>query len=256
MAEQEQTKTTEQEEQAKKEKEKKEKEQHEKECRFNRRVNYFIMRYMWQVVCGRNPDDTIYMAFNMSRERYTRIINTGVVRYAKGELDSLSQITGIRKEIFSGEKRFQCLHKVNTPQKEKTEAILNNKEVKDTKKIDITGEEWDALFTWRKNRKKEEGEDTPQEKIYKLLKRVNRSDVENWDFYRLCYFLKERRPAPLKVTAEQIRDIEKAIRGLTFSMMDRCDIGQLLRLKKLIKEKEQLITGIIVYKNAKKEESN
>lgn len=81
------------------------------EKKFNRQINFFIMRYMWQVICERNPDDTIYKAFQTSRERYTRIINTGVVRYGKGELDSLSQITGLRKEIFLGEVRFNVLMK-------------------------------------------------------------------------------------------------------------------------------------------------
>lgn len=93
------------------------------ERKFNRQVNYFIMRYMWQVICERNPEDTIYKAFHTSRERYTRIINTGIVRYAKGELDSLSQITGLRKEIFLGEVRFNCPYKVKIKNAEKKQVI-------------------------------------------------------------------------------------------------------------------------------------
>ena len=85
----------------------------EQKKQFNRRVNYFIMRYMWQVIHGRSrgDGDTIYDAFNTSRERYTRIINTGVVRYGRNELADLQQITGLRKEIFTGEERFICPYK-------------------------------------------------------------------------------------------------------------------------------------------------
>lgn len=205
----------------------------EPEKKFNRQVNYFIMRYMWQVVCGRNPADTIYMTLDMSRERYTRIINTGVVRYGKGELDRLSQITGLKKEIFSGEIRFKCPYE-------------NDKEQRA-----ITEQEWKALFQWREVHSGEKGTKSPQDEICELLRKVNQTDIENWDFYRLCYFLKEREPAPLLVPKEQFRDMVNTIRGLSFSMLDKCEVGQLQQLQKLLKEKSTLINGIIVYKNAK-----
>lgn len=214
----------------------------DEEKKFNRQVNYFIMRYMWQVLCERNPEDTIYKAFHTSRERYTRIINTGVVRYGKGELDSLSQITGIRKEIFLGEVHFSCpyeLEKQDTAGKKSIE------------KGEITDEDWRRLFQWRKVRSGAKGTKSPQDEICALLRSVKRSNVENWDFYRLCYFLKERKPAPLKVTAEQFRDIVKAVRGLSFSILDKCEVAQLRGLQKQLQEKNRLVTGIITYKEAK-----
>lgn len=215
----------------------------DEEKKFNRQVNYFIMRYMWQVVCGRNPDDTIYMTFNTSRERYTRIINTGVVRYAKGELDSLSQITGLRKEIFTGEVRFRC------PYGEKQSVDKKGREI-----IEITEEEWRGLIQWRKVRTGESGTKSPQDVICEHLRKVKRSDGENWDFYRLCYFLKERTPAPLKVTKEQFRDMVQAVNGLSFSMLDKCEVAQLKGLQKLLQEKNKLVAGIIVYKEARARE--
>lgn len=215
------------------------------EKKFNRQVNYFIMRYMWQVVCGRNPEDTIYRTFNMSRERYTRIINTGVVRYAKGEVDSLSQITGLRKEIFLGEVRFNCPYEVKTKDAEKKQV---------TEKREVTEQEWQTLIQWRKGRKRAKGQVSPQDSICECLWKVKQSDVENWDFYRLCYFLKERTPAPSKVTKEQFRDMVKAIGGLSFSMLDKCEVGQLRSLQKLLQEKNRLVVGIITYKEAKDRE--
>ena len=68
--------------------------------KLNRQVNYFIMRRMWQVIRGRSADDTIYKAFETSRERFTRVINTGVIRYGKGELAGLRQLTGFRGYIY------------------------------------------------------------------------------------------------------------------------------------------------------------
>ncbi|WP_295757904.1 hypothetical protein [uncultured Oscillibacter sp.] len=214
----------------------------DEEKKFNRQVNFFIMRYMWQVICGRHPEDTIYKAFHTSRERYTRIINTGVVRYGKGELDSLSQITGLRKEIFLGEVRFNCPYGVKKKDAEKQQGIETS---------EITDEEWKTLIQWRKERTGAKGEKSPQDEIYKRLRKVKQSDVENWDFYRLCYFLKERTPAPPKVTKEQFRDMVQSVSGLSFSILDKCEVAQLRGLQKLLQEKNRLVTGIITYKEAK-----
>lgn len=221
--------------------------------KFNRQINYFIMRYMWQVICGRNPNDTIYMAFHTSRERYTRIINTGVVRYAKGELDSLSQTTGLKKEIFLGEVRFSCPYAVKKkPTQENQKTGKKQEPVKEIK--EITEKEWQDLFQWREVRTGAKGQKSPQDRIYQILRHVKQSDVENWDFYRLCYFLKERTPAPSKVTKEQFRDMQQAISDLSFSILDKCEVGQLQNLQKLLKEKSTLVDGIITYKNARGKE--
>lgn len=90
-----------------------------------------------------------------------------------------------------------------------------------------------------------------QNSICKELRKVERNNKENWDFYRLCYFLRERKPAPLKAADVTVRDIENQIRGLTFELLDRCDIGHLQGLQKLLKEKSGLVNGIATYKRAK-----
>jgi len=236
--------------------------QDEQKLRFNRQVNYFIMRYMWQVIRGRSGDETIYTTFNTSRERYTRVINTGAVRYGKGELDFLTQLTGVRKEIFTGEVRFSCLYKENNKQEE------------------ITTERWEELFEWRSDQTQkrsdiriareikkaaakrgetieveeepeEEKQETPQDKIYQSLRMVSQTNKGNWDFYRLCYFLRQRKPAPLGVTADQLRAIRQAIRKLSFSMLDDLELDSLRSLQELVIEKYNLINGIVAYKEAK-----
>lgn len=225
----EQAKQTEQEQQAEKERK-----------RFNRQINYFIMRYMWQVIRGRSSNDNIYLTFNTSRERYTRIIDTGRVRYGTGEVSGLHQLTGLRDEVFHGDVRFKCPHRESG------------------QKDDITQEQWEELFVWRKEQRerrragetgKEQG--NIQKLIYKYLRDVDRNNVDNVDFYRLCYFLRENEPSPVRPMSETVRAINKSISGLTFDLLDKCEAGQLRSLQKLLKEKSNLITGMIVYKEAK-----
>lgn len=220
----------------------------EEDKKLNRQINYFIMRYMWQVVRGRkrNDDDTIYAAFETSRERYTRVINTGTIRYGKGELDGLQQRTGLRKEIFTGEVRFECPYSV----KAKDSGIEKS----------ITTEEWNALFQWRKNRKEssaEEGEEkakTCQDEIYGKLKKVRRNDMSNWDFYRLCFYLQNMKAAPLRASPGKLREIETAIKDLSFTLLDGCEVAQLQKFQKLLKDKQTLITAMVTYKNAREKE--
>ena len=47
----------------------------------NMQINYFVMRYMWQLIRGRSKTETIYNEFDMSRVRYTRILNAENVRF-------------------------------------------------------------------------------------------------------------------------------------------------------------------------------
>lgn len=217
------------------------KKQEDQGQRLNRQINFFVMRYMWQVICKRGTG-RIYEAFGMSRERYTRIINTGNVRFSKAELGSLQQRTGLREEVFTGETRFDCSYIVEKDSKKEQHSISED--------------QWKELFQWRGQRTvKPTGdgkrEKTIQDSVCSDLRKVERKDKENWDFYRLCYYLREKKPAPLKAADVTVRDIETQIRGLTFELLDRCDIGHLQSIQKLLKEKSGLVNGIIVYKDAK-----
>ncbi len=214
------------------------------EQKLNRQINYFIMRYMWQVICGRSATDTIYNVFCTSRERFTRVINTGVIRYGKGELKGLQQITGLSADIFTGKRRFMC------PHKDKTGKIQ-----------DIITTEWIEYFKWRKDQAEEEDKEKKTEMkkemkkrekdILDKLKNIERSNRDNLDFFRLCYFLKERQPAPIRFPSDEVQSAKNALNRLTFDILDHCDTKQLENLKKEITSKLQLVSGILFYKAAK-----
>lgn len=170
----------------------------EQEKRFNRQVNYFIMRYMWQVIRGRKKSGeyTIYDGFSMSRERYTRVINTGIIRFWRGELDGLYEITGIPKEIFTGERRFLCQY------------IW--KQERGTR--EITKDDWEEWVDERTSSKDDGETISPKRKREKeqwICERLKKAKIseDNRDFYRLCYYLKYKEAAPLKGPAETMKDI-------------------------------------------------
>lgn len=237
---------TEQTESTKKKETEAEKRERENTEKLNRQINYFIMRHMWQVVRGRKhkEGDTIYADFDTSRERYTRIINTGVVRYGKGELDELELKTGIRRAIFAGQICFDCSYVI----KNGTGIVTKS----------ITKDEWEKLFRLRDGRKdndmeSEESYRKYQRSLLDKLKKVPKNNKENRDFYCLCYYLKNRKVAPSTPSVDTIEAIEKAINDLSFNLLDECNIHQLERFQQLIGEKSRLISSMIVYKHAQNE---
>lgn len=84
----------------------------EQDMVLNRQINFLIMRKMWQDIRGRAKrgeagKETIYHAFDMSRERYTRAINGEPVRFSQKELRDLMLKTGVNSDIFQGVTCFQ-----------------------------------------------------------------------------------------------------------------------------------------------------
>ena len=231
-------------EQAKKAAEKKEQEK-------NRKINFFIMRYMWQAIRGRNADESIYLAFNMSRERYTRVIETGTVRYGKKELDFLKAKTGIPKEIFTGEKRFAFPNK-------KGEEMISD--------VD-----WDKLFNLRDKRKKKRasladgtsrnGQIVEKDKVdyknaseqYKEIKTGIEKILREYPregempFHRLCSFLKNGYGSRL----ETLQEIGQALAHINVALLDECTKVELENLSRVLAKSEQIVTAVLTYRNLK-----
>lgn len=82
----------------------------------NRQINFLVMRRLWQEIRHRSSptNPTIYDVLDTSRERYTRVIDTGVIRFKEGELDRWNKITGMDKGIFTGEKVFQFVYRTTS----------------------------------------------------------------------------------------------------------------------------------------------
>lgn len=208
--------------------------------RFNRQINYFVMRYMWQVIHGRDADDTIYNALGMSRLRYTRIIDTGVVRYRRDELKGLEKATGINREIFTGEKRFICHNK-----KDMTQTL-------------ISSDDWKKLFELRDNRREQttlssEGDADGSKGKYKeceneITKNLREAARKgNGQFCKLCDFLKSGHAAK----EERLRDAEQSLGLIGVSLLDDCTAEELVHLSDMLKKKLELVSATLIYRRAK-----
>ena len=209
----------------------------EAEKSFNRQVNYYVMRYMWQVIRKRNSGSTLHDEFRTSRERHERVINTGTIRYKKDELQDLIKSTGMRREIFTGEVRFQC------PYIGAKEKPVN----------DITTEEWQGLFQYREDMRlaSSKEREEKEKQIQTKLRNAITNSTKYWDFYQLCFFIRELKEAPKKAVSVQVAETTRAVMGLSFSMLDDCDAVSLQRLYKALAEKAKLVNGIMTYKQAR-----
>lgn len=222
--------------------EKKKEEQRKRECRLNKKINFYVMRHMWQVIRGRNAANRIYECFGISRQRYSRAIETGHIRCSASELDKWEQLTGISKKIFQGEDIFTW-------------------HTQDSMEEAVSAIEWKKLFAWR-GYEKIEGKEVDdkegralQEKIHKDMKKAARYDRNTHHFFRLCYFLEKDKPAPLQESDLRLKGVQQALRTLTFSLADDCSIELLEDTLKLLNNKRTMVNGIIVYRKEKQKDN-
>lgn len=216
----------------------------------NRKINFFIMRYMWQAIRGRSAEESIYLAFNMSRERYTRILETGKVGYGKNEVTFLWEKTGIPQEIFTGEIRF----------------TFPDKQGNDT----ITDVEWKRLFDLREMRKTKRAgmkakesrgtlkdadrEDYNQSQSeYKEAERAIEEKLQkaprkgDSPFHRLCSFLKNGYGSRLEV----LQEVKQALTRIKVTLLDECSKSELQELHKALTQKAKTVNAVFVYRGLK-----
>jgi len=220
---------------------------------FNRQINFFIMRKMWQHIRGKgkDKDDTIYVNFNMSRERYTRGINTGIISISKAEQKLLEKNTGIAPRIFTGETRFRCLP-VNA--KEEDPDLISE-------------DEWKKLFKLRSKRKKPDDKDITsaeykrrntaykvmEKKIIDKLYEADPIDINNENFYNLCFYLINLRSRFLAQEFDNaVEEITTSLDKLSFDTLDGCNTMVLDKFQQEIKQKSSLVNSILQYKKASK----
>lgn len=246
-------KLTEAEKNAREEQEKQkqtEKVKKEKQIRLYRKINYYIMRCMWQVIQDTYTNDTIYTCFNMSRTRYARILDTGIARISKEELEFLERKTEIPQEIFKGTKPFACLDEHGN------EAI--------------SLDEWENLFRLREKRQNmrakqadgegrekatSDGEDKKsfeqankdykdaERKIKEKLKKIPRKGNDT-DFQRLCTFLKNGYGNRLM----RLYDIKQAVEQIEFTLLNECTQKELGDLSKLLSQHTKMINAVLLYR--------
>ena len=222
--------------------------------RVNRQINYFVMRTMWQIAHGRGGN-TIYSLLTMSRERFTRVIELGTVKYRKGEAEKLASILNVSTSILEGKVRFGFFTKNRTDKEE------------------ITEKDWARLFALRRVRAvlREEmhiltkGSDTWKRKkehlekiqelyakqrddICKRLKEFENNGYTDKNLNQLYQLMKRGWTNKDACLCQ----FDAAMNSLDINILEACKVSELQKLKHVIAKKNQLITALIIYKQAKK----
>lgn len=231
--------------------------------KLNRQINFYIMRYMWQVIRGRSPagkGDSIYMELDTSRERYTRIIDGENVRISDADLDKWTKRTGLSGGVFSGDIRIKYASHGETVSANTTQG-------------------WKELFALRAERenayglilkakaRKQPAEDSKEahskakkayadkeKEIQNRLKTAKRRDSDHEEFSKLCYWLTHLEAAPAKIQDEDVRVVIKALNSLTFRKLDDCELNLLKGLILTLQNTQKLAKPIYDYKSKVKEE--
>ena len=195
----------------------------DQERRLNRQINFLIMRKMWQTIRGRakkgSEDQTIYVAFHMSRERYTRIIRGEAVRFSKGELERLMRESGVLSDILEGITAFEF------------EAIS----LKD----------WQKLFELREV-------DIAKAREYEkyLYNQMKQSDVDlikNPDLYHFAVYLKRWKAATDKSIEADLKNIIQQLDAFSLAHLEQCDINILREYLQGLKKQMDIASTLVRY---------
>lgn len=205
----------------------------------NRQINFFIIRYLWGAIRGRGGL-TVHEAFGMSRERFTNAIDTGWIRVSTNDLMEFIAETGIRAEIFRGDRCF----KING----------------------VTEEQWEKLFEARTKRaeaheiseteyKKANREYKELEKpILKQIDGCDRNDIlGDVDFFSLCYYIKESKRYPINVDTDRMKELLKVFGELTFEELNSYGMVTLEEMQKKLETTLHRVTTILDYRKMKSE---
>lgn len=204
------------------------------EQRLNRQINYYIMRYMWQVLRKHNAESTVYDALNIERGRFTRAIDYGTIRCDKKLLDAIEEKTGIDRMYFTGERRF----------------LIPN----------LSKDDWKELFKLRKikrtraNDKTAAGDYALKEQRVKTLikKNYNPNSEENIGLYSFCYYYAYNKKAPKDDTSRQFSSLMAIIKEYDVDRLDQYNDKTLLDLAKALSDEAKLINAMLTCRVARR----
>ncbi len=216
----------------------------------NRKINFFIMRFMWQEVKGRSAENTIYRSFGMSRERYTRIIDTGKARYRNNEVEDLEHHTGIPRKIFTGEERYTCQNMRGEEiissatwddfvNRRYRRIILNEKLKKSMENGEADENIEKALATAKENYK------VIEKQVEEQIKKATRKG--DTSFHRLCTFLKNG----YGIRLERLQDVYSALNYMGFDLLNECSKAELNQLAKALSQKMKMVNAVLLYRGAR-----
>lgn len=190
----------------------------------NRQINFLVMRKMWQIIRGRAQkgsmgEQTIYKAFGMSRERYTRVLNGENVRFSKKELKLLMQKTGLRSEIFEGKDCFQF--------------------------EGISRKSWTTLFLLRGQNIKKARE--YEKNLYEQTQPSDADILNNPDIYRFAVYLKRLEPATNTTIEERLQENIEVIQRMEFQHLEQCGEGILKNYLMVLQKQVDMVETLTRY---------
>lgn len=221
--------------------------------RLNRKINYFVIRSMWQIAHGRGGN-SVYSVLGMSRERFTRVLELGNIKYRKGEVEKLATTLNVSPGILEGKSRFQFFTKADRNNEDISrvswKTLFNLRESRVTyrekMKLAVRGsDEWEQARKQLEEKQKEYSE--LRDVILAKLKEYEDKGYTDRDLNQLYQFMK--RGWTNKDMC--LRNFETVMSSLDIHVLEQCNINELRNLKRCVAIKNELITALIVYKKHK-----
>lgn len=224
--------------------------------RFNRQINYLVMRKMWQTIRHRakkgSHGQTIYDVFHLSRERYTRIIRGQNIRLSENELRRLVAETGVRKEIFEGKDHFR-FEAITEKDWQRLFHLRNMDDIEERVKGE-KGEDEGKKRIKSERKKRLEDIRNYEKNLYEQMKQSDIDLLKNPDLYYFAVYLKSGKPATNTDMETDLREKVQLLNSVSLIQLERCGLTVLQEYFQVL-EKQIDITGTLLrYMKLKQQE--
>lgn len=204
----------------------------------NRRINYTIIRMMWDAMYGNfgicrvrgceDDRESLTGTFEISKYKWDAMIaGTGKNSYGNKSqklFHRLEQKTGIPHQVFTGEERI-CLNE------ESFDKALERRFVND---------EDDENYSKYRNMKK---------KIFQSLKNMEPDYDANKTLFLVWYFIKYKVPYIASVrSGSELIQFSSVLQRIQIKYLKRLSLSDLQEYQKILKQQLELVSAVIVYK--------
>lgn len=234
-----------------------------------RQINFYVMRYLWQIICGRQPrgrkTETLYHYIGINKQRYINVLNGYNIRFSARELDDLVINTGISHNIFIGNRR---LHIDGVTDKEWDEfCMLRDKRAQEREAHNamveklgaglVTPEIAEVLEASAEKKTRSEAQIQLESRIKAAIRNQERDDKSNADFFYVCYYMEHKsKYVNPESTLGQVLRLSEALSQTTVYLLEGLEEKELKEYRKTLMEQVKRIDAVQVYRTAKQNKEN
>lgn len=209
------------------------------EWRANRRINYMLIRKIWDAIngglghCGvrgfENERTSLTGMFETSKYKWDGMISGDIhIHSSEAQPKRLEKKTGIPQKVFTGEERIVLMD-------DEYNQALERQYVKE-----------DSSSAWKKEYK------AIKRRMFQSFKNMEPDYDKNRTLYLIWHFIKYKEPFVVSVkSGSEFKQLSMTLNRIQIKHMDRTAIDELKKYREALRRQYDLVSAVIIYRTEK-----